>query len=217
MADQYCTVQDVLALVSLDQQARLATDPQVAVPLAEKGDGIKDTFDTPFAYATTIITTVAGVVTANTIIPGAGADGIVDQVKFAVPPAYGALITGQANLQAVNIDVVRLCIKLATNKIKGALARYGTEGLPADVLQVVNTPAIFYTKWFLRTRRQMNEYDPIIEEYKSNERWLLALAKGDIAFPASAPIAKATPPSPAPITEPSVFDTPGSSSDLFGP
>lgn len=217
---QYCSVPDVLALVSLDAQARLATDPGVAVPLAEKGDGVKTAFDTPFAYATTIATVVAGVATANTLSPGTGADGIVDQVVFAAPPALGALLTAQADLKAVNISVIRQCIGLATDKIKGSLARYGTENLPADVLAVVHAPAVFYARWFLRSRRNMSEYDPIIEEFKSNERWLLNLATGKIPLPASAPIATAAPPSPPAVraVEPPVFDEPGSrGTDLFGP
>lgn len=213
----YCSVDDVLALVSLDAQARLATDPQIAVPLAVKGDGSALTFDTPFRYSTTITATVAGVPTAVTLSPGTGTDG-VDQIIFGAPPALGALIMAKADLNAVNVSVILQCIRLATNKVKGSLARYGTENLPADVLAVVNTPTVFYSRWFLRIRRNMSEYDPIIEEYKSNERWLLSLAQGKIAFPASAPIATAAPPSPsATIAEPSVFDAPGSTSnDIFG-
>lgn len=204
----YCTVDEVLALVSLDAQARMATDPQIAVPLAEKGDGVKDTFDTPFRYSTTITTTVGGVATSNTLSPGTGADS-VDQVVFAAPPALGALIMAKADLNALNLDVLRLCIKLASNKIKGALARYGTESLPADVLAVLQPKAVFFTRWYLRMRRSMSEEDPIRMEYKSENDWLMAVATGKIALPASAPIATAASFTPKPIVDtPSVFDAP---------
>lgn len=206
---QYCTVPDVLALVALDAQARLATDPGIPVPLGVKGDGVTTKFDTPFAYSTTLTTVVGGTPTANTISPGTAADGICDQVVFAVAPALGALITCAADLKAVNIGVVRQCIDLATKKIKGSMSRYDTENPGALVLAVVNPIAVFYTRWFLRSRRSMNEYDPIIEEYRSNERWLLNLATGKIPLPYTAPIVTAAPPVPTPINaEPSVFDAP---------
>lgn len=204
----YCTLADVLALVSLDQQARLATD-QGAVPLAQKGDAWTKVFDTPFTGSTLIKTLVAGIDTPNTLSPGTGANG-VDQVAFATAPALDTLITGQANLGAVNIQVVQLCINLATNEVKRYLARYGTENLPADCLAMLNSPTVFYARWFLRERRAMNEYAPIIEQKKSVDAWLMGIATGKIALPASAPIAQAAVPDqpPAVRAEPSVFEPP---------
>lgn len=212
----YCTVDDVLALVSLDAQARMATDPQIAVPLAVKGDGVTDTFDTPFRYATTFTATVAGSPAVATVSPGTGT-GNVDQIVFASVPALGAQLMVKADINAVNVAVVGQCITLATNKVKAAFSRYGTETLPADVLAVAQPPTVFLTRWFLRSRRNMNEYDPIIEEYRSVDRWLLNIATGKIALPASAPIATATPPLPAPVAETSVFEPPGATNDIFGP
>jgi hypothetical protein len=214
----YCTVDDVLALVSLDAQARMATDPQVAVPLAARGDGLVTVFDTPFRYATAITTTVAGVTTANTLSPGTGTDS-VDQVVFADPPASGALIMAKADLNAVNVSVIGQCITLASNKVKGCLARYGTEDLPAEVLAVLQPKAVFFTRWYLRMRRSMSEEDPIRMEYKSENDWIMAVATGKISLPSTAPIATAPSFSPKPIVDtPSVFDPPGyTTKDLFGP
>lgn len=207
----YCTLADVLALVSLDQQARLATD-QGAVPLALKGDDWTKTFDTPFTGSTVIKTQVAGVDTANTLRPGTGTNG-VDQVVFAAAPALDALITAAANLGAVNVNVVNQCVVLASNEVKRYLARYGTENLPVDVIAALNSPTIFYARWFLRERRGMNEYAPIIEQKKSVDAWLMGVATGKIALPASAPIAQAAEPlhPPAVRSEPSVFEPPYSS------
>jgi len=215
-ATLYCTLADVLALVSLDQQARLATD-QGAVPLATKGDGSALTFDTPFTGATSIVTQVAGVDKANTLSPGTGTDG-VDRVVFAAPaPALNDLITAKANIGAVNINVVNQCIVMATNEVKRYLARYGTENLPTDVLATLNSPAIFYARWFLRERRGMNEYAPIIEQKKSVDAWLMGVATGKIALPASAPIAQAAEPltPPAVRSEPSVFEPPGAGNSFL--
>lgn len=212
----FCTLADVVALVSYDAQARLATDPALAVPLAVKGDGVADTFDTPFMLATTIVTNVAGVVTANTLSPGTGTGGR-DQVVFAAPPALGALITAQADLKAVNVDVVQQCIVLGANKIKGSLARYNLAGLDAAVIEVLQPLNVFFARWFLRCRRQMNEYDPIITEYKSQDAWLMGVATGKIALPSTAKIATAAPPNPSNIyTEAQVFEPPGfTEKDIF--
>jgi hypothetical protein len=208
----YCTLADVLALVSLDQQARLATD-QGVVPIGV-GDGLVQTFETPFTGATSVKTYVAGVETPNTLSPGTGPDG-VDQVVFAEPPDAKALVSGQANLGAVNVAVIKQCISMASNEIKRYLARYGTESLPPDVLEILESPAIFYTRWFLRERRGMNEYAPIIEQKKSVDAWLMGVATGRISLAADAPIAQAEPPSPSPvIAEPSVFEPPYSSTSV---
>lgn len=208
----YCTLADVLALVSLDQQARLATD-QGAVPLAAKGDGTTLTFDTPFTGATSIKVFIAtpvdpGLIIDATMSPGTGLEG-VDQVVFTTAPADGASITAQANIGAVNINVVNQCRVLATNEVKRYLPRYGTEDLPADVLAILTNPTVFYVRWFLRERRGMNEYSPLIEQKKSVDAWLMGVATGKIALPASAPIAQPPPPTTSPvIAEPSVFEPP---------
>jgi phage gp36-like protein len=214
----YCTVDDVLALVSLDAQARMATDPQIAVPLAARGDGLMVAFDTPFRYSTAITTTVAGVPTASTLASGTGTNG-VDQVIFATPPNSGDLLMAKADINAVNVSVVAQCVALASNKLKGCLARYGTENLPADVLAILQPKAVFFTRWYLRMRRSMSEEDPIRMEYKAENDWIMAVATGKIALPASAPIATAASFSPQPIVDtPSVFDAPYSKpNDFFGP
>jgi phage gp36-like protein len=217
----YCTLADVLALVSLDAQARLATDPQNPVPLAVKGDGHITTFDTPFMGSTTISCVVGGVTTAATLIPGGAANGC-DQVHFASAPASLALITAKADIAAVNTFIIGLCMTLGANKIKGSLARYlppDDSAPPLAVMAVLQPLNVFFTRWFLRMRRSMSEYDPIIEEYKQNCAWLTNVATGKIALPSSAPIQTAAAPlnPPAVRAEPSVFEAPYSSSDFLGP
>jgi phage gp36-like protein len=208
----YCQLADVLALVSMDAQARLATDPQVAVPLSVKGDGTATLFDTPFRGATKITTVVGGVETANTLVPGGATNGN-DQVTFATHPANNALITAQADLKAVNTDVILQCMVLASGKIMGAMARYGTESPPADTAAILLPIAVFFTRWFLRMRRNMSEYDPILREYDSNDRWLLRVATGQIALPADdVPVIAAPPVMPVVRAESSVFEAPYSSS-----
>lgn len=204
----YCSLADVLALVSLDAQARLATDLGIFVPLG-KGDGLTQTFDTPFTGASAIATQVAGADTPSTLSPGTGADG-VDRVTFASPPGVGVLVSGKANIGAVNVAVVNQCRVLATNEVKRYLARYGTENLPADCLAMLNSPTVFYVRWFLRERKNMNDYPPILEQKKSVDAWLMGVATGKIALPASAPIAQAAEPlnPPAVIAEKSVFEAP---------
>ena len=55
----YCALADVLALLSLDAQARLATDPESYLAIGV-GDGTTGTFSPPFLGATTINVTVNG-------------------------------------------------------------------------------------------------------------------------------------------------------------
>lgn len=211
----YCTVADVLALVSLDAQARLATDPGVPA-LVARADGFSSVYDTPFYGATTITALVASVPTTVTLIPGGAADGN-DQIQFASPPALDAIITAKADLNAVNTVVVQQCITLATNKIKGSLARYDAENPGAAMLAVVQPIAVFFTRWFLRIRRTMNEWDPILEEYRANNAWLMAVAKGQIALPSTTPIVTAPAPSPSQVLseQPPVFDPPGAATSGF--
>jgi phage gp36-like protein len=216
----YCTLADVLALVSLDAQARLATDAGVQQPLAAKGDGHTVTFDTPFQLATTITTLVVGALTANTLVPGGATNGN-DQVTFASAPASNALITAAADSKAINIAVVDACRLLASNRIKGSLAGYlpaDDAPFPAEVAAVLQPLAVFFTRWYLRSRRGMNEYDPIIEEYKSADRWLLSVAKGQISLPVSAVTVTSARPAVSPIyAEPSVFEPPGTNPTNYGP
>ena len=176
------------------------------------GDGSKQTFDTPFTGSTSIKTWVIGVETPNTILFGLGPGG-VDQVVFAIAPADKAQVTAQANIGAVNVNVVQQCIVLATNEVKRYLARYEMDNLPADCLAMVNSPTVFYTRWFLRERKNMNDYPPILEQKKSVDAWLMGVATGKIALPASAPVATAVlPPDPPAVrAEPSVFEPPYSS------
>jgi phage gp36-like protein len=216
----YCTLADVIALVSLDAQARLATDAGVQQPLADKGDGSQVTFNTPFQLATTITTLVGGALTANTLIPGGATNGN-DQVTFATHPANNALITAAADAKAINISVVDACRLLASNRIKGSLAGYlpaDDAPFPPEVQAVLQPLAVFFTRWYLRSRRGMNEYDPIIEEYKSADRWLLAVAKGQIALPSSAVVVTSARPLISPVyAEPSVFEAPGTNPPNYGP
>ena len=174
MGTLYCSPADVLASISVDAQARLATDPAVAVPFALKGDGTAQTFDSPFAYSTSITTLVAGVPTANTLVSAAGANG-ADQVTFASPPALGAVITGQANLGAVNLDNLLAVIKDASDDMAGYFSRYGT--LTADGLAIVRPRAVFMVRWKLRQRRSMEEWDPIRDDFKRLQSWLEKVAK----------------------------------------
>lgn len=207
MGTPYCTVADVLAIVSADALARLATDPQVAVPFSAKGDGTTVTFETPFAYSTAITTFVAGVATANTLIPGAAPDGN-DQVTFSPAPALGALITGFANIGAVNTQVVQQAIANASDDITGYLARYGP--LPQAALDVVRPRAVFLVRWKIRQRRSMEEWDPIRDDFKRLQSWLEKVAMGKIALPATTPIATAPAPSQprAVHAERSIFESP---------
>lgn len=213
MGTLYCSPANVLASISVDAQARLATDPAAAVPFAVKGDGVTLTFDSPFAYSTAITTLINGVATANTLVSAAGADGR-DRVTFASAPALNAVITGQANLGAVNIDNLLAVIQDASDDMAGYFSRYGT--LTADGLAIVRPRAVFMVRWKLRQRRSMEEWDPIRDDFKRLQSWLEKVAKGDIPLPATTPIATAPPPTPSAVayTEPSVFDSPNS--DPFG-
>lgn len=202
----FCTLADVLALVSMDAQARLATDPDTFVAVGA-GDGIKTTFDTPFLNASALSATVNGVAAATTTSVGTGPDG-TDRIVFGTAPTTGLVVKVKADNRAINTDVVKLCIVLATNKIKGHLARYVSENPSAAVLAVLQPKAVFFTRWYLRMRRSMEEWDPIREEYRAENAWLVAVAKGQIALPADALIATAAPPKPAPTV-----DMP----DAFGP
>jgi phage gp36-like protein len=217
----YCSLADVLALVSLDAQARMATDAERPVSLGVSPFGGQQLWETPFYDATEILAYVNRVQDMGaTLVYGGGPNG-TDRINLSAPAPAGAVVTAAGDLKSVNTAVVQQCIVLAAGKIKGSLARYGTENLPADVVAVLQPLNVFYTRWFLRMRRSMNEWDPIIEEFKSNERTLLNFATGKMALPASAPIATAAPPSPVPIhSEPNVFgppytNTPDNDRNLF--
>lgn len=215
----YCTLADVLALVSLDAQARLATDPDTYIAVGA-GDGLALTFDTPFINSSALSATVNGVAAGTTMSVGTGPDG-TDQVVFAVAPALGAVVKVKADARAINSAIVQQCIVLATNKIKGHLARYVPENPSAAVLAVLQPKAVFFTRWYLRMRRSMEEWDPIRDEYKSETAWLVAVAKGDISLPADSTLATSATPTPPPdikVDTPDVFGPPGSSStDIWGP
>lgn len=210
----FCTVADVVSILSYDAQARLATDPQIAVPLAKKGDGVTKTFDTPFILSTTIDATVAGVSTPATLSPGTGSDfggGVfADQIVFASAPALGALITAKADLKAVNAAVILQNVIGGASKLKSGLARYDLTTLDPSVVESLSQMNVVLARWYLRARRNMSEYDPIIEEFKSVDRWITGVATGKISLPQKAVVAQGIAPAPPPVAanEPSVFEPP---------
>jgi phage gp36-like protein len=207
MEGPYCTLADVLALVSQDAEARMATDPAVAVSLGLAGTGGQDIFETPFYGSTTLTTFVDNGATASTILPGQGTNG-TDQVQFSPAVAEGSLVTCKADQKAVNTAVIQALINDASQDMRGYFARYGD--LPADALSMVRPRCVFLVRWKLRQRRNMNEWDPIIKDFERLEKWLEGVATGKIALTASTPVAQATlPASPAVVrAEPSVYEPP---------
>jgi phage gp36-like protein len=182
----YCTRSDVLAILSQDSEARLTTDPKRAVPLAVKGDGLADTFDTPFMGATTINATVAGIETNCTLLSNAGTDG-VDQIQFATPPDIGAVIAVKGDINAVDTSIVDKAIADASDEIDSYIPQTLTPLTDAAIVRLIRPKAVFLVKWRLRRRRDQQEWDPIMVEYRQVYAWLMAFLKGDISLPLQAP------------------------------
>ena len=188
MGSSYCTRSDVLAILSQDSEARLTTDPTRAVILPLKGDGLATIFDSPFYGATTITATVAGVATAITLLPNAGAQG-VDQIQFATAPVSGAVIAVKGDQKAIDTSIVDRAIADASDEIDSyarpamSLAGLGWPIADAGVLAMIRPKVVFLVKWRLRRRRDQQEWDPMMAEYRQAYVWLAALMKGDIGFP----------------------------------
>ena len=187
MASAYCTPADVLALASLNAQARLTADPEDQRDVAV-ADGITHLFDTPFRRATLLKIFHGGILAATlapggtdsgvTFVVGEGADG-TDQVRYAAPPIYQTIITATADDLAVDVGVIRLAIQNATSFIN--------RKIPADIavrLQPgqLRDAALTLVKWNLRRRRDMNEFDPMILEWKEVSSWLDRVGNFDTAI-----------------------------------
>lgn len=213
MGSSYCTRSDVLAILSQDAESRLTTDPGDAVYVGT-GDGWTKTFATPFTRSTTITTYVGGVLTASTITPGATALGVVDSVTFATAPACDAIVTAKADYAAINTAIVDAAIANAADEMDAYLSRYGTP-VPASLVRIMRPKAIFLVKWRLRRRRDQQEWEPMMQEYKQTYAYLMAVARGEIALPVGAAEATQVADTAAYGGETAVFDPPYSSGRTY--
>lgn len=220
-AGDYCTIDDVLLFVSPNSQARLTTEPGRPWRIGVGPSHPVTTWDTPYIGATTLTGYFNGALQANTtLLVGTGAGG-TDQITFACPPLPGVVVTVVADSEAINSVIVDRAITAASREIDRYISgRYKTPVTNATLLAQLRDVATEGVKWILRRRRDLEEWNPIVEQRKAILRWLEMVAKGQIPLVATAEEATVTlPETPAySQSEESVFDPPlsGTNASLYG-
>lgn len=182
MAAPYATRADLLAALSQDSQAKLTTDTTRRFVVGS-GDGLETTFTTPFVEVTSIKGFVDGTqvtTPAPTLSRGTGTDGR-DEIVFSAAPASGTAVSVTVDAGAINAYVLDAVL----TSVSGTISKHLSGVDPAIVsehAESLRAMAVLFAQKRLRGRRNLDVVDPIEAECRENERWLLAVAKGDIVL-----------------------------------
>ena len=179
----YCTRNDVLAVLSQDQEARLTNDPTDQVYVAT-ADGWQTKFDLPFARTTTLKPYLNNVLqtTGWTLLPYGGSDPAVDAIQFTVAPLVGVVLTASADQRAVYMTVVDQAIKDASDEMDSYLVRYQTPVTSAAILRLIRPKVVTLAKYRMRGRRDLGQSPAALKEQDRLYDWLTRVATGKIAL-----------------------------------
>ncbi len=170
----YATRADLLAVLRIDSQAKLTTDPTRRWVVGS-GDGATARFLTPFAEAGSMKGYVNGVEATSSLSRATGAGGR-DEVLFAVVPVYGAVLAVTVDAGAINADVVDQALIHASDAIGGYFPTGVPDGLLARVRRIVAVRAAV----LLRGGRNLDLSDPLAMEWKADTAFLEKVAEGKI-------------------------------------
>ena len=175
----YATRADLLAVLRVDSQAKLTTDP-TRKWVVGIGDGATVRFVTPFAEASSVSGFVNGSAATATLSRATGTRGR-DEVSFSPAPASGAIVTVTVDAGAINADVVDQALTHASDAVAG----YFTSGVPANLLTRVKRIVVVRAAVLLRGGRNLDLSDPLAMEWKADTSFLEKIAEGKIAVETS--------------------------------
>ncbi len=183
----YASRADLLAILRVDSQAKLSTDP-LRRWVVGVGDGLTRTFVTPFVETTTIkgyvdgteqLPTVEGDITTPAVTLSRGTDR--DSIVFTTAPGSGTTVGVTADAAAINADVIDQALTHASDAIGG----YFPAGVPTNLLTRVRRIAAVRAAVMLRGGRNLDLSDPLAMEWKADTAFLEKVAEGKIPVSSS--------------------------------
>ncbi len=156
----YATRADLLAVLRVDSQAKLTTDPTRRWVVGT-GDGTTRGVATPFVETTMVV----GYVNDSTVVASVSRSAERDWVAFATAPALGTVVAVTVDAGAVNADVIDGALTHASNVISGSFL----DGAPAGSEAVLKAHAVNLSLVFLRQLRNLEVTDAMLVQLKMDD------------------------------------------------